>query len=126
MLRDSRRSRFFTSSFIELLHIDISVSGVGSGLFYASQGLGSVSGPFLAQTSRLALLVIVGWVAMPMIGLGPKGLFVANAATIAWVGVAIMLVFWRRSRELTLRSERGQGTLVDQRNRVPQRLDART
>jgi Na+-driven multidrug efflux pump len=113
VLRDSRRSRFLTSSFIELLHIDISVSGVGSGLFYASQGLGSVSGPFLAQTSRLALLVIVGWVAMPMIGLGLKGLFVANAATIAWVGVAIMLVFWRRSRELTLRSERGQGTLID-------------
>jgi putative MATE family efflux protein len=75
--------------------------GAGSGLFYASQGLGSVSGPFFAQTSRLALLVIVGWVAMPMFGLGLKELFIANAATIAWVGIAIMLVFWRRSRKLT-------------------------
>jgi putative MATE family efflux protein len=75
--------------------------GIGSGLFYASQGLGSVSGPFLAQTAPLALLVIVGWMTMPMFGLGLRGLFISTAATIAWVGVAIMLVFWRRSRELT-------------------------
>jgi Na+-driven multidrug efflux pump len=75
--------------------------GIGSGLFYASQGLGSVSGSFLAQTAQLALLVIVGWMAMPMFGLGLRGLFIATAATIAWVGIAIMLVFWRRSRELT-------------------------
>ena len=86
---------------------------MGSGLFYASQGLGSVSGPFLAQTSRLALLV--GWVAMPIFGLGLTGLFVANAGTIAWVGMAIIFVFWRGSRKLTRRSGRGNDTGVDQR-----------
>ena len=89
------------ASYLTINGLVYAFMGIGSGLFYASQGLGSVSGPFLAQTARLALLVIVGWMAMPMFGLGLRGLFISTAATIAWVGIAIMLVFWRRSRELT-------------------------
>jgi putative MATE family efflux protein len=72
--------------------------GIGGGLFYASQGFGSVTEPFLAQTSRLVLLVIAGWVVMPMFGLGLRGLFIANAATITWVGGAIAFIFWWLSR----------------------------
>src|SRR5258708_16891093 len=74
--------------------------GAGSGLFYASQGLGSVSGPFFAQTSRLAVLVIVGWVAMPLFRLRLQELFIANAATIASVGIALIFAFWQPSRQL--------------------------
>ena len=44
------------------------------------------------------MLVIAGWVVMPMFGLGLKGLFIANATTIAWVGGAITFIFWWLSR----------------------------
>jgi putative MATE family efflux protein len=101
------------ASYLATNQVAYALLGVGSGLFYASQGLGSVSGPFLAQTSRLALLVIIGWVAMPISGGGLTGLFVANAGTIAWVGTAIIFVFWRGSRKLTPRSGRCDDTVVD-------------
>jgi Na+-driven multidrug efflux pump len=74
--------------------------GAGSALFFASQGLGSVTWPFLAISSRLALLVALGWVAKPALGLGLQEVFIANAASIAWAGLAIMLVFWLRSRRV--------------------------
>lgn len=45
------------ASYLATNQVAYALLGVGSGLFYASQGLGSVSGPFLAQTSRLVLLV---------------------------------------------------------------------
>lgn len=72
--------------------------GAGSGLFYASQGLGNVSGPFLAQASRLALLILSGWIGLPLLGFGIEGLFVVTAVAIAWAGVATMLAYWLRSR----------------------------
>lgn len=76
------------------------VFGAGSALFFASQGLGSVGGPLLAISSRLALLVAFGWLVMPAFGLGLREVFIANAASMVWVGVAIMLVFWARSRSV--------------------------
>jgi putative MATE family efflux protein len=74
--------------------------GAGSALFFASQGLGSVTWPFLAIGSRLALLVAFGWLIKPAFGLGLRDVFIANAASIAWSGLAIMLVFWLRSRRV--------------------------
>ena len=37
---------------------------------------------------------------MPAFGLGLREVFIANAASMVWVGVAIMLVFWLRSRSV--------------------------
>jgi putative MATE family efflux protein len=74
--------------------------GAGSALFFASQGLGSVTWPFLAITSRLVILIAFGWIAMPLFDLGLRGVFVANAASIAWAGLAIVGVFWMRFRSL--------------------------
>ena len=74
--------------------------GAGAALFFASQGLGSVAWPFLAISSRLALLVAFGWLIKPALGLGLRDVYIANAASIAWAGLAIMLVFWLRSRRV--------------------------
>jgi Na+-driven multidrug efflux pump len=76
------------------------VFGAGSALFFASQGLGSVGGPLLAISSRLVLLVAFGWLIMPAFGLGLREVFIANAASMVWVGVTITLVFWVRSRKV--------------------------
>lgn len=75
--------------------------GAGSALFFASQGLGSVTWPFLAIGSRLVLLIIFGWLIRPAFDLGLRDVFMANAASMAWAGLAIMLVFWLRSRKIT-------------------------
>jgi putative MATE family efflux protein len=72
--------------------------GAGSALFFASQGLGSVAWPFLAITSRLAILLLL-LAAVPMFGLGLRDVFLVNAASIAWAGLAIIGVFWLRSRK---------------------------
>jgi putative MATE family efflux protein len=74
--------------------------GAGSALFFASQGLGSVTWPFLAIGSRLALLVAFGWLIKPAFDLGLRDVFIANAASMAWAGLAIMLVFWLRTRRM--------------------------
>jgi putative MATE family efflux protein len=76
------------------------VFGAGSALFFASQGLGSVGGPLLAISSRLALLIVFGWLIVPAFGLGLREIFIANAASMVWVGAAIMLVFWVKSRRV--------------------------
>jgi putative MATE family efflux protein len=76
------------------------VFGAGSALFFASQGLGSVGGPLLAISSRLVLLIAFGWLIMPTLGLGLREVFIANAASMVWVGVAITVVFWVRSRKV--------------------------
>jgi putative MATE family efflux protein len=76
------------------------IFGAGSALFFASQGLGSVGGPLLAISSRLVLLIAFGWLLMPMFGFGLREVFIANAVSMAWVGCAIMLVFWVRSRRV--------------------------
>lgn len=73
--------------------------GAGSALFFASQGLGNVTLPFLAISSRLALLVVL-LAAVPAFGLGLRDVFIVNAASIAWAGLAIMAVFRLRSRSL--------------------------
>ena len=74
--------------------------GAGAALFFASQGLGSVAWPFLAISSRLALLVAFGWLVKPAFGLGLREVFIANAASIVWSGLAITLVFWLRVRRV--------------------------
>jgi Na+-driven multidrug efflux pump len=74
--------------------------GAGAALFFASQGLGSVAWPFLAISSRLALLIAFGWLIKPAFDLGLRDVFIANAVSIAWSGLAIMLVFWLRSRRV--------------------------
>jgi hypothetical protein len=37
---------------------------------------------------------------MPAFGLGLREVFIANAASMVWVGVTITLVFWVRSRKV--------------------------
>jgi putative MATE family efflux protein len=76
------------------------IFGAGSALFFASQGLGSVGGPLLAISSRLVLLIGFGWLLMPMFGFGLREVFIANAASMVWVGAAIMVVFWMRSKRV--------------------------
>jgi putative MATE family efflux protein len=75
--------------------------GAGASLFAASQGLGSVGWPLAAQSSRIVLLILLGWLAIPLLDLGPRGVFYANAFTIAFAGLATMAVFWRGSRRLS-------------------------
>jgi Na+-driven multidrug efflux pump len=74
--------------------------GAGAALFFASQGLGSVAWPFLAISSRLVLLAAFGWLIKPAFDLGLREVFIANAASIVWSGLAITLVFWLRSRRV--------------------------
>jgi Na+-driven multidrug efflux pump len=70
--------------------------GIGLVLFFASQGIGRVFWPFLAVTSRLAMVGIGGRFVVYGLKLDLTALFVVIAGSIVAFGLVIIAVFkWR-------------------------------
>lgn len=75
--------------------------GIGAALFFACQGFGKVLLPTLANTVRLAVLALAGFVGLPLTGMGLDALFVTSAIMIAAAGGLTAFFFWnfiQRSR----------------------------
>jgi Na+-driven multidrug efflux pump len=67
--------------------------GLGTLLFFASQGAGRVFLPFLAGTARLIVGAGLGWVAVVHLGVGLRGLFVILAtASLVFGGVNLVVM----------------------------------
>ena len=73
--------------------------GLGLALYFASQGAGRMTVPFMAGIARLIVTTTIGWLAVEKMGLGLDGLFTAIALGIAVYGCLIagplLVVPWR-------------------------------
>jgi len=83
--------------------------GLGLTLYFASQGAGRMTTPFLASVARLVVTTASGWVAVDWLGWGLDGLFAAIALGIAAYGGlvagSLLVAPWRSRRRPTDREK---------------------
>jgi putative MATE family efflux protein len=76
--------------------------GLGLALYFASQGAGRMTVPFMAGIARLVVTTTAGWFAVEKLGLGLDGVFTAIALGIAAYGCLIagplLVAPWRPTR----------------------------
>jgi Na+-driven multidrug efflux pump len=75
--------------------------GLGMALYFASQGAGRLTWPFLANLSRLVIATVGAWTALTWLGTGQTGLFAMLAAALVVFGTinaaAVALGSWSRA-----------------------------
>jgi hypothetical protein len=76
-------------------------TGAGLAFYFASLGIGYVSGPFLLAAVRLVLIVGGGWFALSLTGSAVVA-FIAIAIGIAFFGAGLLMVTRARFRRLSL------------------------
>jgi putative MATE family efflux protein len=76
--------------------------GLGLALYFASQGAGRMTAPFMAGIARLVVTTAGGWLAVEKLGLGLGGLFAAIAVGMTTYGCLIagplLVAPWRSRR----------------------------
>ncbi|MBI3516489.1 MAG: MATE family efflux transporter [Proteobacteria bacterium] len=75
--------------------------GLGMALYFASQGAGRLTWPFLANLTRLLVATLGAWLALDWLGGGQSGLFAMLAAALVLFGTinaaAVALGSWSRA-----------------------------
>lgn len=77
-------------------------TGLGLACYFATVGLGSVTGPFLLAVLRIAIAVGGGWLAVRT-DQGPLGVFLASSVAFVTFAVALYGLTRRQFRRLTAR-----------------------
>lgn len=79
-----------TRAYLRYAAVGFPFLGAGLSLYFSAQGAGRIGGPILAQTSRLAVVVVGGWF-LARAGAPMSALFGLIAASMAALGVGAIL-----------------------------------